>query len=367
VVTILREYGRYFIGESYADDFAQGLLALERNWRGPLAANSGVYTTLQQFQSMERAASPWTLKNWRFQQALYRAYYDAYVRCRLLYERGLEEQAMAALRDARRSGALAAMVEAERLLDMAVTRPVGNAWRTRIFQLAEALFQSPAHMQLSVHLYQGQEEVRGANLDGVDYPLNDRPWLEHSFAAIRQLATEAERLAEIEKIVEWCNPGPGGFYDDLGSAVVQPHVVKGIYAEDPGYVASALHWFPYRKEPRPIRLAWRGFTGALNDAALQMRYDDLDPSARYRIRMVYSEMSPEVKVRLDANGVEVHPWLFRPATRQPIEFDIPAQATAGGALTLTWRREPGRGHAGRGCDLSEVWLIKVRDDNSATA
>ena len=55
---ILREYSRYFIGDSYTEAFAQGLLALERNWRGPLAANTSVYTTLEQFQSMERAASP---------------------------------------------------------------------------------------------------------------------------------------------------------------------------------------------------------------------------------------------------------------------------------------------------------------------
>ena len=38
----------------YADSFAQGLLALERNWRGPLLTNAGVDTTLQQFQEMER-------------------------------------------------------------------------------------------------------------------------------------------------------------------------------------------------------------------------------------------------------------------------------------------------------------------------
>ena len=39
VTDILREYSRYFIGDRYADAFAQGLLALERNWRGPLTAN----------------------------------------------------------------------------------------------------------------------------------------------------------------------------------------------------------------------------------------------------------------------------------------------------------------------------------------
>ena len=40
VMEILRQYSRYFIGDSYTESFAQGLLALERNWRGPLASNA---------------------------------------------------------------------------------------------------------------------------------------------------------------------------------------------------------------------------------------------------------------------------------------------------------------------------------------
>src|SRR5262249_17978205 len=42
---ILREYARYFIGYRESERFAQGLLALEQNWRGPLLANESVYTT----------------------------------------------------------------------------------------------------------------------------------------------------------------------------------------------------------------------------------------------------------------------------------------------------------------------------------
>ena len=71
----------------------KGLLALERNWRGPLATNAGVDTTLEQFQAMERTASPQVLANWRFQQALYRAYYDCLHRARLIYETRLESEA----------------------------------------------------------------------------------------------------------------------------------------------------------------------------------------------------------------------------------------------------------------------------------
>src|SRR5204863_6309256 len=43
---ILRDYARYFIGSDVADSFANGLLALERNWRGPAIANGGITTTL---------------------------------------------------------------------------------------------------------------------------------------------------------------------------------------------------------------------------------------------------------------------------------------------------------------------------------
>ena len=101
VVQILREYSRYFIGDRYTDSFAQGLLALEQNWRGPLAANAAVYTTLEQFQAMEKAAAPRDLLNWRFQQGLYRAYYDAYVRSRLLHETAIEERALDRLKKAK--------------------------------------------------------------------------------------------------------------------------------------------------------------------------------------------------------------------------------------------------------------------------
>ena len=71
---------------------------------------------LRQFQDMEHSGRPRDLLNWRFQQALYRAYYDAFVRDRLVYETGLETQALAALRQAGRAGSLAAMDEVEQQL-----------------------------------------------------------------------------------------------------------------------------------------------------------------------------------------------------------------------------------------------------------
>ncbi len=140
LVEILRDYARFFVGEKLADPFAQGLLALERNWQGPLLTNHAVYATLQSFRAMEDAADPHTLKNWRFLQPLFRAYCDAYTRLRLINETALEEQALDYLREAAFQGSETAMGGAGRILDRAVTAPVGRKWRTRIFQLAEALY-----------------------------------------------------------------------------------------------------------------------------------------------------------------------------------------------------------------------------------
>jgi hypothetical protein len=45
--------------------------------------NESVYKTLRIFQEMEKDATPQEKLNWRFQQGLYRAYYDAYIKRRI--------------------------------------------------------------------------------------------------------------------------------------------------------------------------------------------------------------------------------------------------------------------------------------------
>jgi hypothetical protein len=367
VLTMLRDYSRYFLGPRYADPFAQGLLALERNWKGPALTNAGIVTTLQQFQALEKTATPQDKLNWRFQQALYRAYYDAYVRSRLLCETQLEEQSMAKLRDAKAIGAALAMQEAEAILDRAVTHRTATDYRARVFELAEALYQS-IRMQLSVERYKAISVGRGANLDSIDVPLNNRPWLKAQFVEIRKLDSEAARVARLDEIVNWTNPGPGGFYDDLGNAAHQPHLVfepaqqvleprlpskprPPGYAADPEFRNVPLAHF----EERPTaRRSWLDQALALFDAPLTMHYQGLDARAQYKLKVVYGG-GP---IRLVANdNIEIHAGLTK--TYQPIEFDIPPAATAGGKLTLTWTRSPGGGGSGRGCQVAEVSLMRT--------
>ena len=371
VTGILHQYSRYFVGERYTDDFAQGLLALERNWHGPLLANENVDSTLTQFQAMEKSASPFDLKNWRFQQGLFRAYFDAYVRHRLIWETDLESRAMERLRSAPVSGSTIAMATAEKILDRAATEHVNEDWRVRIHELADALFESIS-MQLSVPKYKAIAVDRGASLDTLDYPVNNRRWLEHRFTEIRKLTSEADRLKAIQEIVQWTNPGPGGFYDDLGNVARQPHLVQPFsFEQDPTRMRSPrvdfeedLVWDELDETAGvPRRMSWADHAETLYDTPLQMHYTGLDPRAHYKLRVVYGGDNARRRIRLLANEkTEIHPFIPHPVPFKPLEFAIPPEATATGELTLNWFGEMGLGGNGRACQISEVWLM---EDSSA--
>jgi hypothetical protein len=371
VKQILREYARYFVGPAYEETFADGLFGLERDWIGPVLANGGIDATLALFQRLEKSATPPVKRNWRFQQALYRAYYDGYVRARLKLEDSANADALKHLSLACALGQrIPAAGEADRLreiaeADAAVNRtakePVVAQLRARVFELAEALFQS-IHAQLSVPKYQAIAIERGANLDGIDAPLVDTSWLRKEIAAVKAITDASARQSRLEAIVSRTDPGSGGFYDALGDPARRPHLVRAKeYEDDPAYYTTPLTGFGFRglgADPGRPR-AWWTHAETLYDTPLQLWYTDLDPKATYRVRVVYGRERPTIRIRLVANEkTEIHG--YRSSGYEPLEFDIPAEATAEGEMLLSFTQEPGGGGAGRGCQVCEVWLLKNR-------
>ena len=79
VTEILRDYGRYFIGAGLGRAFrarpARARAQLARAAARPTTAWTARSRSSRQ---MDRADAARSAHNWRFQQALYRAYYDAY-------------------------------------------------------------------------------------------------------------------------------------------------------------------------------------------------------------------------------------------------------------------------------------------------
>jgi len=162
-------------------------------------------------------------------------------------------------------------------------------------------------------------------------------------------------------MVNWTSPGPGGFYDDLGDPANRPHLVPGQgFEKDPAFFHTPRTGFGGRRNT-PWRISWHRHAETLYGNSLQLHYSGLDPAARYKVRFIEAGDSTPRATRLVANGsFEIHPMRKKDLDVKPVEFDIPAQATVGGSLTLEWQPNPEESGNGRFVQVSEVWLIRVR-------
>ena len=348
---ILIEYTRCFFGGNVAELAADGILALEQNWEGGLAENGGVDATLALWQQLEKS-SPELGGNWRWQLCLLRAYYDAYTRHRLIYEAALEDEVNRILAEARSRGANAAMDNALAELQLAVAQPVRRELRQRIEDLCAGLFKS-IKFQTSVSKYNASGHERGAVLDFVDRPLNNRWWLEDEFARIRKLPTETERLQQLELIRTWEHPGAGSFYDAVADVAKSPHVIRsdGLRIDSLVERIPVPGFWMWDSGFSHRRLSWH----ATLDWPLGLVYHGLDPAAAYRVRLTgYGQM------RLRMNGQLGTPNVPRIEIGESMEFPVPAELIRDGQLKLTFDKLPEEAHLNwrRQSRVSEVWLLK---------
>ncbi len=348
----LVQYARFFFAartQREAEDVADAILGLENNFRGSIAENGSIDGVLALWRAIE-TARPELLADWRFQIHLMRAYYDAYIRARLLPETKLEEEAVSSLADAAEIGADAAMDRALAILKRADHR-VRPDWHRRIHELAEASFKSIG-FQTSVPRFGASGYERGAVLDFLDLPVNDRWWLEDQFAEIRKLSTQAEKLARLETIRSWEDPGPGSFYDDIGHVGKSPHVVRteGRNTDPEMHRHDCFSHFWHDDGKTRMRRSWihhmRWPAG--------IRYEAVDPRAEYVIRLTGNG-----DVKLRADGERLEPRTYAKKVGEFKEFAVPKALTADGVLLLTfdpideshlnWRQHS---------HVAEVWLLK---------
>lgn len=365
----LIEYCNVFFGSEVAERAADGIFALERNWSGPLATNGGVEATLALWHALE-AENYELMRSWRWHLCMLKAEYDAYTRARLILEEALEEEANTALMSASVVGAAKAMDAARAILSRTTGAyfaviPCGMVYLPRADGLTErrdlrwwidlrcrTLFGLIGY-QTSVSWYGAKSPERGAVRDFLDYPLNNRRWYEDQFAEIEALPTEDERVARLERIAKWENPGPGSFYDDIGNVAQSDHVIRG----------EALSTDPHQlRDPNPDFMWWdNGDTRVRQswmskmDWPLGLRYAGLDPDARYTVRT-----TGRGQCLLRADGELVKPDLDGREVGEWKTFSVPAEHTADGELVLTFDKpdEPGINWR-QASRLTEVWLLKA--------
>jgi len=345
---IMVEYARFFFGPAVALETADAILALETNWEGSAALNGAIDAVWARWQAIETRA-PELRDNWRWRLLLFRAAYDAYVRVRLLHETALEQEAYAALAQARAIGTDKAMDAALAVLQRAGTEPECMKLRARLETDGEDLFRQIG-MQMSVKKYHAKNFERGAVLDFLARPLNNRWWMEDQFARIRALPDEARKCAELDAVRTWENPVPGCRYDIVGDVAHNPHVLRGeptlLDVED---LRAPLPGYGTWLGPNRWRLSWLSSL----DWPLGVVYEGIDTQREYVVRT-----SGRGESLLRINGVRVPPTRYEKELGGIKEFPVPKDAVATGKLTLTWDA-PDEAHLNwrQQSFLSEVWLI----------
>ncbi|MEO8766602.1 MAG: hypothetical protein ABI416_20035 [Ginsengibacter sp.] len=336
---VMEEYSRFFFGPSLATPVAQGILGLERNWVGPLEENGGVETTFAFWQNLE-LKNPGLKYNWRWQQLIMRCYYDTYTRRRKIYEQGLEKKANEMLATAAVIGSDKAMDEALKIVNEADKDPVFPEIRQRIVDYCEDLFKSIG-MQTSVKKYNASGEERGAILDFLDYPLNNRWWLYDEFEKVRKMKSEEEKLARLEIIYTWQNPGPGSFYDNISDISREPHVLT--FSDD----ATDIAWWDNGMSRK--RLSTQLFQNYP-----KLFYEDLDPNGHYTIRIAgYGE----ALLRID--GQRIDPILYNKELEEFKEFPVASKYISDGKIKVTFDEpEESKLNWRKKSKICDMWLLK---------
>ncbi len=348
---MLVQYARYFFGPQVAETAADGILALEKNWQGPLAENASVDGTRMLWQRLEERA-PHLEDNWRWQMNVLRSYCDVYLRHRLLHETRLEQRVNNVLARSDQIGADRAMQRARTLLTLASTAPPRPQSRRRIEQLCQNLFDSIS-LQTSVDRYHASAPERGAFLDFIDYPLNNRWWLEDQFDEIAALPSELAKQQRLRTIATWEDPGPGSYYDDIGHVGRSPRVWRstsphaGAVLETPS-LPTFWWWDSGRSR---ARLSWQ----CTMDWPPAVVYAGLDPQATYTVRLTgYG------KFLLKMDGAAVTPRVARREIGQFNEFPVPPRLIDDRRLVVTWDVPTDESDLNwrQQSRVAEIWLLK---------
>lgn len=354
------DYGRVYFGEDVGQDVADGLWMLQDNMKGNFLKNTTIPKTLAKWREIGEEVSPEVRNSWRYQMYLMRAIFDHYTRERYIAHMAYEKAVYGVLAKASTTGSMSAMSNARNEFAQADSIKIGQDLREEMELLADSMFHSIGY-QFSIHPpYFTRNAERGALLDKLDIPMNDRPWLENQFDRIAKLETEEERLHEIDKLVNWEDPGPGGFYDDLGNPDKQPHLnMLSSYDENPSRIdritEGHYRWMNNQtlEVDNRYRFSWLHYAQSLHGAPLILRYDGLDPDASYSVKVVeFGRFGASIDLIAD-NKYQIHGPLRPQYPLWPIEYEIPKAATQDGKVELKWRLVEGRG-----TQVAEVWLIK---------
>ncbi|MCF8378781.1 MAG: hypothetical protein K9H49_04335 [Bacteroidales bacterium] len=311
---------------------AKGLSLLEQNWQGPLKENTSTESALEYWKTIADCIGG-ADNNWRVEMYLYKARIDAQIKRKYDLEMQLENQVLKILENAKPSNYKKAIKDAYKTLAR-----IDNE-----FQSEKEFRNELIDMGLSENFGDLDEIIKNLYTS-----FNNRYWLEKQM----ELSSRPEDLLAI---VQYEDPGEGGFYDNLGVRDAQPHLLRSPeWKDDPGFVYSNINWVD-NKANSDLRHSQLTSVVARYDTPLEMKWENLDRSAAYKIKIVYNgPFGIRIKCQTD-DGSLIHDFMEQSGD-DIMDFSIPVASTSDGELKLKWTQDTA--DIKRGVSVSEIWLIK---------
>ncbi len=339
---VLMDYCTYHFGPDAAPLMARALRILEKNLETPLAHNEGV----NEYYMLVREAG-WLIpehyieQDHRWHLHMQKAALDKYVQLRLLREKARSSTIYRLLEDGLERGEEGEAVAAAQ---DALAEPIENSEMRRLLAEAGELGD----------VTEERFAVRNVGYFNLDRPLTEMPWLERELEEAAQ-ADGDQRREQIERIVYYDVVGPGEFYDDAGNPDRQPRLVRGS-------TFNARPFMDPTNRPSQNTIAYT----LMEPEGVAFHYTGLESDVSYRVRMTM--VAPRLPQTMTAGAPELRlaqhvladgEYIARDVefpeyTAEHFEFDIPAEATTDGEVTIAL--EPVDG--GIATVVSEVWLLR---------
>lgn len=366
VEEVVDEYCKTWFGREAAPYMAEAIFQLEENLEEipgkPLPEKEGITRYYQLVKEAGENIPEHLMKdNWLWRMYMQKGILDRYVQLDVERQIRLQkevEKRVAKLMDG-------AFSEADIL---EVEKPL-----YREFQLTEQM----KHLLLAAgKVGIESDELFGVRSDGyfnLEHDYIGLGWLKRQLSRAK-IARGDEQRELLQMIVDYENPGEGGYYDNLGTANIAPNVVAG-YPYDHGqpFVSQMLS-----EANRPSQRSMH-FTQD-EEQGVTLHYRDLDPEASYKIRFTfvrpwyqerYADRMNQKSQSIFADDILIGDQIELPLQMSDFcTFHIPTETTKDGELTIRLEKAPNvangdrvaveqwRNSGGWGTLVSEAWLIK---------
>jgi hypothetical protein len=341
--SITKEYCRYWFGPEAQDEAAEAIFLMEETLEKPVIDNPGISKAVELLQSAGKKIPENLLKaDYRWRIILQKALMDRYIQLELQRGRELKEEA----------GRLLAQTDASKEPGAEMSKALN------VLEQPLETAEMKTVMDQSVKLGEESNGIIGYREPACfivgKLDLTEIGWWKKTLTEALAANDEARVRNAARMVLHYEDPGPGGFYDDVGWPSESEHLVHG----------EALWGFmPF---PGPAKLSHYNlaYTFGAGDRGVTFAYDGLDASAQYVVRLSVGgpldDEAPALQGVKLAEGLEADGEVISDGFPVPMgevalyEFDLPQKVTADGILQISLTRKsdiiPVTG-------LCEIWLM----------